>query len=330
MAKPKIDSPASLMEMVGAYRKSRIILSAHELDIFTTLGSGSLTAEAVSKKTGTDTRGIDRLMNALVAIGLLNKSNGLFSNTDFSEQFMDRTQPQYIGNLSHQSHLWKTWSTLTDAVRAGSSVTIRKTIGERDNTWLNSFISAMHARKQQALNVAGMVDLSGVKTMLDVGGGSGIFSFAFIEKNKEIKSTVFDLPTVVPITHKFIEEEGYTGKVTTLPGDYLKDDFGGTYDLVLASAIIHINSDEENRFLVKKCVDSLNPGGRLIIMDHIMNEDRTEPEIGAIFAINMLVGTLQGDTYTETELRDWMSDAGLKNIHVQSSHQESTCIIGTK
>ena len=326
----KITSPADLLEIVNAYRKSRIILTAHELGIFTALGEGSMTSAVIAEKCGTDPRATDRLMNALVAIGLLVKSDCQFTNTPFSAKFLVKTQPTFMAGLSHQVHLWKTWSTMTEAVKQGSSVTIRKSFDERDENWLNSFIAAMHYRQQQASEVAAAVDLSGVKQMLDVGGGSGAFTFAFLRINKDIVSTIFDLPTVVPLTQKYIDKEGFSKSVKTLPGDYLKNDFGGKYDLVLVSAVVHINSPEENQLLINKCSEALNPGGQLVIMDHIMSEDRTAPEIGAIFAINMLVGTEKGDTYTESEIRSWMANAGLKNIHVKNTPQETGLMIGTK
>jgi len=326
----KISSPAGLLEIVNGFRKSRIILSAFELGIFTNLAGGAMSGQSMADKITADPRATDRLMNALVAIGLLEKSGGVFSNTPFSAKFLVTTEPAFLGGLSHQVHLWKTWSSLTEAVRKGHSVTIKESIGKRDENWLQSFIAAMHSRTQQARGVAELVDLSHTKTMLDVGGGSGAFSYAFISINKDIVSTIFDLPTVTPITQTYIEKEGYSKSVKTISGDYLKDDFGGKYDLALVSAVVHINSREENQLLVNKCSEALNPGGQLIIMDHIMSEDRTEPEIGAIFAINMLVGTLKGDTYTESEIRSWMANAGLKNIKVTNTKEESYLMTGTK
>jgi hypothetical protein len=326
----KIKSPAGLLEIVNAYRKSRIILSAHELNIFTFLGNDSLSSATIAEKIGTHPRATDRLMNALVAIGLLEKSGSLFTNTDFSSRFLVKTEPAFLGGLSHQVHLWNTWSSLTEAVKRGSSVTIKESFGERDEEWVKSFLAAMHSRIQQAKEVAELLDLSGVKKMLDVGGGSGAFSYAFIRINKDIVSTVFDLPSVVPVTQRYIEQEGFSGSVSTLAGDYLEDAFCGENDLVLVSAVVHINSPVENQLLINKCTEALNPGGQLVIMDHIMSEDRTEPEIGAIFAINMLVGTENGDTYTESELRSWMTASGLKNINCKNTQQGTSLIIGTK
>ena len=327
----EINSPGDFLEVVNAFRISRIILTAHELNLFTTIKDRSLTSAAAAKATGCDERATDRLMNALVPIGLLKKSGSLFSNTDFSTRFLIKGQPMYMGGIDHMVQLWKTWSTLTDAVRAGTSVAVKKPIGERDESWLGSFIAAMHSRAiQQAMEIAAVLDLSQTSSVLDIGGGSGAFTFQFIREKPSIRGTIFDLPNVIPITKQYISTEGFDQSVTTIAGDYLTDKFGNDYDLILLSAVIHINSPEENKDLLRKCAEALNPGGQLVILDHVMNDDRTGPAVGAIFALNMLVGTEKGDTCTEKEIKSWMQDAGLKMIRRRDTPQGSSMMIGIK
>ena len=111
-----------------------------------------------------------------------------------------------------------------------------------------------------------------------------------------------------------LSKEKMNDKISFLSGDYLADDLGNGYDLIFLSAIVHINSLEENNLLIKKCYESLNAGGQIVIKDWVMNEDRTEPAGGAYFALNMLVGTEHGDTYTETEMRSWFTNTGIKKI----------------
>jgi SAM-dependent methyltransferase len=327
----EINSPGEFLEMVNAFRISRIILTAHELNIFTLLKDGPLNSQAVAKAIGTSERATDRLMNALVPIGLLKKSGSSFSNTDFSKRFLIQGQPGFMGGLTHIVKLWKTWSTLTDAVKAGTSVAMQESISGQEDAWIESFIAAMHSRAiQQAKEVAAVLDLSQARTILDIGGGSGAFTFEFIRENPEIQGTIFDLPNVINLTKKYIASEGFEHSVKTIAGDYLKDKFGYDFDLVFVSAVLHINSPDENRLLIKKCAEALNPGGQLVILDHIMNEDRTDPAVGAIFAINMLVGTEKGDTYTEKEIKSWLQEARLKYIRRKDTPQGSTMMIGVK
>jgi len=136
----------------------------------------------------------------------------------------------------------------------------------------------------------------------------------FISKKPEIEATVFDLPNVIPITKKFIEQEGFTNLVKTHPGDYTLDILPDGFDLVFLSAVIHSNSLDVNQNLLKKCFHSLNTNGKIVIQDWIMNDDRTQPAPGAIFAINMLVGTEAGDCFSEQEVTEMLKGAGFKNI----------------
>ena len=173
----------------------------------------------------------------------------------------------------------------------------------------------MHDRaKKQAPQQLANIDLSEIKSTLDIGGGSGAYSMEFVSKKPEIEATVFDLPNVVPITKIFLDKEGFLDKIKTHAGDYTTDDLPKGFDLAFLSAIIHSNSLEINQDLIKKCFDALNKNGKIVIQDWIMNNDRTQPISGAIFAINMLVGTEYGDCFTEQEVTEMLNASGFKNI----------------
>ena len=189
----------------------------------------------------------------------------------------------------------------------------------------------MHDRaKKQAPQQLANIDLSRIKSILDVGGGSGAFSMEFVSRKHEVEATVFDLPNVVPITEKFIDKEGFTSKIKTHSGDYTVDDLPVGFDLVFLSAIIHSNPLEVNQNLVKKCFNSLNANGKIVIQDWIMNNDRTQPAGGAIFAINMLVGTEAGDCFTEQEVTEMLTAAGFKNISRIEFESGSSQMTGQK
>jgi SAM-dependent methyltransferase len=325
----EITKPGELMEIVNAFKMSRMILSGIELKIFDPISSGSMTSEEVAGSLGTDPRATDRLLNALSGTGLLIKTDGYFSNSPFSQKFLVTASPYFMSGLGHSADLWKTWSSLTDVVKSGKNTYFRGEINDRGPEWLESFIGTMHARGvAQGRELASMLDLSNTHRVLDVGGGSGAFIFGFIEKNPAITGVILDLPNVTPITRNYIEKAGFTDSVTTLDGDYHLADLGHEFDLVLMSAIIHINNPEENRILIRKGADALTKGGQLVIMDHVMNEERTEPFIGAIFALNMLVGTKHGDTFTESEIRGWMKDAGLTDIRLMTAESGMQVMVG--
>ncbi|HON79990.1 MAG TPA: methyltransferase [Spirochaetota bacterium] len=322
-------NPGFIRETAMAFRESRILLSAYELDLFSVIGSRTMDAGDIAHYAGTDVRATDRLLNALAAMGYLHKEGVAFRNTPGAQQFLDRNSPDYLAGLMHTSHLWESWSTLTEAVKAGTSV--MKSMGDRGETWFRPFIAAMNDRaKSQAPVVAKLFDLSGVHRLLDVGGGSGVFSIAFARAAGHLHATVFDLPGVVAMTGEYIQQEGLAGRIDTMPGDYNHDKPAGTYDMIFLSAIIHSNSFEENRVLIENCAGALNSGGTIAVMDFIMDESRTAPAPGALFAINMLVNTEAGDTYTEGEVRGWMQGAGLVKMKRVETGFGSVIIQGYK
>jgi ubiquinone/menaquinone biosynthesis C-methylase UbiE len=309
-----IDSPLDFREMVYSFQASRIILTAYELDVFSHIPDEGTTSAEVAKGISTHARATDRLMNALCALGFLSKKEGRFYNSAFSAKHLSRKSPAYLRGFHHTLNMWDTWSTLTEVVRTGE--TQRRLLKPaRQGNWAESFIGAMHERASlQAKDLIDKLPLDKVHHFLDIGGGSGAYAMEFVKKHSGKIATVFDLPEVIGITRQYVEKEGLTQSFNFIGGDYHSDNFGSGYDMAFLSAIVHINSEEENLHLVKKCYEALNTGGLIVIQDHLMSADRTQPFAGAMFAINMLVGTDRGDTYTEEEIRSWMRAAGFSDI----------------
>lgn len=322
-------NPDSIREIAVSFQQSRILLSAYELDVFTAMEGHFSTAETLAESLNVSADGLSRLLNALTAMGLIKKTRGKYYNTEEASRYLVKGKPEYMSGLMHTNHLWNNWSTLTEAVRKGSSVLERdhKAAEKR----LDSFIGAMHYRAvPQAKILSFLIDFTGVKSILDLGGGSGAFSMTFIKNLNGAKATLFDIPGVVEIAKQYAANENMLDRFEYIKGDYLVDDYGSGYDLVFASAIIHINSFEQNKNLVQKCFNSLNPGGQLVISDFIMNDDRTEPKTGTLFALNMLVGTSSGNTYTEKEICSWLVDAGFTGLARKDTSFGSSLMIGRK
>lgn len=304
-------TPGAIRDLAMGFQSSRILLTAIELRIFGLIGGGGVTSEELAGRAASHPRATDRLLNALCALRLLVKRDGRFWNTPESRRYLDDGSPDYAAGLGHTASMWHSWSALTDSVREGKPA-LRAAINDRGDAWLKPFIAAMHYRAaQQAPAAAALVGLDGVERVLDVGGGSGAFAMAFAAREPRLVAVVFDLPNVVPLTRDYIARVGLTSRVTTAVGDYLVDPLPNGFDLVFLSAVIHSNSPEQNRALLTSCAAALNPGGRVAVVDWVMDDDRVAPPGGAIFALNMLVATDHGDTFTEGEIRDWMSQAGL-------------------
>ena len=308
--------PDQWMEMLRGYQPSRIFLSALELDAFTVVaGAGArATAEVVARGMGADAHGAEVLLDALVALGMLEKRAGVYANTAAAASHLVAGAPDDSRDaLKHNLSLWSTWSTLTECVRAGHTVRTGD-MASRGDDWTVPFIAAMHRnasmRAPLVVNAVG----AGARRLLDVGGGSGAFAIAFAQAHPALEAEVLDLPTVLPITQRHIAEAGLEARVRTRAGDLRRDAFGSGYDLALLSAICHMLSPAENQDLLARLRAALVPGGRVVIQDHVMNVDKTAPRVGALFAINMLVGTPAGGTYSEEEYRRWLECAGFGEV----------------
>ncbi|HEY3414883.1 MAG TPA: methyltransferase [Armatimonadota bacterium] len=302
-----------IWETARGFMASRVILSGVEIGVFEALGNGPCSSQDVAATLKTDPRATDRLLNALVVQGLLLKQGGLFRNSEAAEQCLVPGRPGYAADgLMHTAHLWHTWTNLTEAVRNG------KTPAREEATSANradAFIAAMHHNAMsRAPLIVGALDLTGVNRLLDIGGGSADYAMAFCRAKNGLTATVFDLPDICPITQGYIDRAGLADRVNTYGGNYLQDAFPGGYDLALLSAVIHSNSPDETRLLFSKAFRALNPGGRIVVADWFMDDERVNPPGGAMFALNMLVGTESGDTYTESETAQWLSGAGFDAI----------------
>ncbi len=321
-------TPAAFRERVSMFQQSRVLLTAVELGLFTALGEGGLTSAETARALQTDARATDRLMTALAAMGYLEKAGSRYANGTFAARHLVLGRPGYMAGLMHSMHLWKTWSTLTGAVRAGRSVVPREA-GEAGARWREAFIAAMHWRgAQQAPVEMALIDLGPVTRMLDAGGGSGAYAMACVRARPGLDAVVFDLPEILPITRRYVEEAGLADRVTLVAGDLTTDDLGQDFDLVLVSSIVHSFPPEENRKLIAKTAHALRPGGQVVVRDFLMQEDRSGPLSSALFALNMLVGTEAGDTYTESEIRAWMEAAGLGDVRRIDTVAGASLVIG--
>lgn len=288
------------------FQEARVLLTAVELDIFTAAGEGAKAAE-IAKRIKAEPRATEMLLNALVAMGALEKKDSLFRCTRESARF----QAARAG-MMHTVNLWDTWSTLTACVREGTAVR-KPGVDALETEWTEAFIAAMHANAtQQAWETVEAVGAAGVRRMLDVGGGSGAYAIAFAQANPGLQAEVLDLAPVCRIAERHIREAGLSARVRTRTGDLTKDEFGSGYDLILLSAICHMLSEAENLDLVKRCARALTAGGRVVIRDFILEEGRTSPPRAAMFALNMLVGTRRGNCYTEAEYAGWLRAAGFR------------------
>jgi len=319
-----------IWEIARGFQPSRVLLSAVELGVFEALGDGEQTSAEVASKIGADARATDRLMDALVALGLLTKEGQQFANSPDTREFLVTGKPGYAGGaLGHTINLWQTWSTLTDAVRAGTSVVERRAEDRPDQA--KSFMAAMHLfASRGAPQILAEIDLTSVKRVLDIGGGSGAYSIAFCAAKRDLESVVFDLPDIVPITCEYAAQAGFADRISTVTGDFNVDELPTGFDLVYMSQILHSNSREQNAELINKAWRSVNPSGQVVIQEFVVDEGRVSPPGPVLFALNMLVGTQAGDTFTENEIRAWLADADFADIRRVDPATDTTLLMAKK
>jgi 3-hydroxy-5-methyl-1-naphthoate 3-O-methyltransferase len=298
--------PDDVNEMIRGFMPSRAMLTALELDVFTAIGDGA-SAQQIAPKIPATVRGLEMLLNALVSLKLLEKRAGIYTNTPVSARFFVEGTPDSARTAQlHIANLWKRWSALTEAVKTGTAT-------PRDEERpVISFIAAMdHTARGRARAVVQAVEVNGTKRMLDLGGGSGAYSIAFAKAAPSLRADIVDLPEVLPITQEHIRRAGLADRISTRAGDMMTVPLqAGHYDLVLLSAICHMYSPEENQQLFRRAYAALAPKGRLIVADFILDPEKTAPRFGALFALNMLVNTRAGASYSEPEYDAWLKAAG--------------------
>jgi len=304
--------PDRLDQMIRGYMPSRCLLTALELDIFTAVGDGG-NAEQIGTKIRANARAAGMLLNALVALGLLSKSGDDYKNTPESARFfVQGSKDNHRNGLLHIANIWHRWSTLTDTVRSGTRVPASR---DDNPEWTRNFIAGMqHNAKDRAPLLVKALGTTGVRRILDLGGGSGVYSIAFAKACPDVHCEILDIPEVVPLTAEYVRQAGVSAQVSLRTGDMLEDDFGSGYDIIMLNAICHMFSEEQNRDIFRRAHQALAPNGRLVVQDFILNADKTGPQHAALFSLNMLVNTDAGASYSEFEYTHWMKAAGFIEV----------------
>ncbi len=319
MQKSPLKSP---IELAQAYMTSRIVISAVNLGLFDSLSRAPKTVEELSTDLALSSRGANALLHALAALGLLEKEGDRFANSPDADTLLVSDRPRsQVKALLYFGSLWEAWSNLEHAVRHGvpprelDTGGALEADGRQDPERIRCYLHAMDViARPTAEELANRLDLTNVRSVLDLGGGLGTYSIALVQKNPAIKATVFELPMVSQVALARINEIGMQGSIYITEGDALKDDFGTGYDLVLVSQLLHTYAPDDCAAIVQKSAAALAPDGCLIINEFVLNDDRISPPWAAIFAVNMLVNNPAGTVYTADEICHWLLTAGLRDI----------------
>jgi predicted O-methyltransferase YrrM len=307
----------SILELARGFMASRALLSGAELDLFSLLAKEPLTAEEIAVAAGTTLRGTEILIDALSSLGFLVKKDGRYHTEPSVAPLLSAAAPDSIlPMVLHMATVWQNWSQMTDIVLGRTAPNLERNGAlAKDNR--KAFIGAMHVIASKAApEVVAAIHPGQARRLLDVGGGSGSYTLAMLNAAPALKATLFDLPPVIEMARDRIQAVGLLGRVELVAGDFYKDKLPPGHDLALLSAIIHQNSQGQNEVLYGKIYRALDSGGRIVIRDHVMSADRTDPLEGALFALNMLAGTEGGRTYTFDEIKEGLTAVGFSRINL--------------
>jgi predicted O-methyltransferase YrrM len=302
----------SILTLARGFMEPRILLTAVELDLFTLLAVEPRSVNEIAEKTGAQKRALTILLDALSAMGLLIKQEDTYVTEPSAVLWLDSKSPETtVPMILHANNLWERWGKLSDTVRPD------RPHEQESDLSLASFIGAMHVvGAPQAAKIVMAVQPGMARKLLDIGGASGTYTIAFLKVSSQLQATLFDRVEVVEMARERLQIEGLSDRVTLVGGDFYQDSFPPGHDLAFLSAIIHQNSPEQNLDLYQKIYKALIPGGRLVIRDHVLSPDRLSPRSGALFAINMLVGTAGGNSYTFEDITEGLTKAGYERIRL--------------
>ncbi|RJR46856.1 MAG: SAM-dependent methyltransferase [Desulfobacteraceae bacterium] len=325
-------NPGKIMQTASAYWQSLALHAAVKLDLFTILSEGHIGAAEVAARIGGDGRATATLLNALTAMGLLEKDKNTFSCTELSNAYLSRKSPSHLSHIIiHLHHLVDSWRRLDEAVLTGRPTRPRSSIrGEKER---EAFLMGMfNAAMGIAPHAVKKIDLTGRKFLLDMGGGPGTWAIHFCLANPDLRATVFDLPETKPFAEKTITRFGLNDRILFRGGDYLKEEIEEGYDVAWLSQVLHGEGPDACRNMIRKAVAALLHGGLILVHDLILNNDMAGPLQPALFSLNMLTGTDEGRSYSEQQIMDMMREAGAEDIKRLPFHHpgETGIVMGIK
>jgi SAM-dependent methyltransferase len=326
---------SQLMRLAAGHVEARIVQTAIELAVFDALEDSALTSEAVAHCLELEPKAAELLLNALAALDLLHKQGDQFSLAEAARKYLLCSSPFSVGGMIRfEGSVWNCWEKLPQAIRSGQPVRPAN-MYQDDPRETEIFIDAMDAlvnARGDAEVIARVLEWNEIEELLDVGSGPASYPIHLCRKYPELRATIFDLPGTLALTQRYVREATMTERIRLIAGDYRNDPIPGSYDIVLLSNIIHGEGEQENLSLIDKLVANLKAGGRLIVKDHILDDSRTTPPVGAIFSLLMLLTTASGRCYSFNEIKLWMERAGLTNIEQINlpAPLTSSLVIGTR
>jgi O-methyltransferase domain/Dimerisation domain len=331
--------PDHILQIGLGFFASKTLLSAVEMEVFTELAHGPENLERLAGRLGLHSRSSRDFLDALVALGLLERQNGLYSNTPASDLFLDKRKPSYIGGILEMANrrLYGHWNNLTAALRTGLPQN-EASRGEpdlfaalyADPDRLKVFLKAMSGISRGAnLAIASKFPWADYRTVVDAGPAQGDLLVQVLLKNPHLSGIGFDLPEVAPVFEEYVEANGLSSRVKFMPGSFFTDPLPGA-DVIMMGHILHDWNLEEKRMLIRKAHDALPPGGAFIAYEALIDDDRSKNAFGLLMSLNMLIESYGGFDYTGADCMSWMKDAGFREMRVEHLVGPDSMVVGIK
>lgn len=321
--------PGHIMQTATAFWASKVLLTAVELDLFSTLDDAPMTASQIGERLGLHPRGTYDFFDALVALHFLDREgdgpDGQYKNTPETAAFLNRNSPTYIGGLPEMlnSRLFGFWNDLGTALRTGQPQSEIKLNGKpmfeelyANEARLGEFLDAMTGfQAANFIQLAEKFDFSRYRTVSDIGGALGLLSRIIGAQHEHLTFNSFDLPPVAQHARKHVEEAGMADRISVVSGDFFEDALPQA-DVVTMGNILHDWNLENKKILIRKAYDALPEDGAFIVIENLIDDARRENAFGLLMSLNMLIEFGDAFDYTAEDFRGWCREAGFRRFDV--------------
>jgi ubiquinone/menaquinone biosynthesis C-methylase UbiE len=328
-------SPELFFETLQSYQRTAALRAALELGLFSAIGDGAHSAAAVAAACKASPRGTRILCDYLTIRGFLTKNGDAYELTPDTAMFLTKRSPAYLGSLPEfltAPEIVRHFDHLADTIRQGGVTAGDSNVSDENPVWetfARAMVPMMFPPAQAIAGILGVAS-GGPMRVLDIAAGHGIFGIVIAQQNSQAEVVAVDWSGVLKVATENAAKMGVGARHRTIAGDAFKVEFGGGFDLALITNFLHHFDVPTNTALLTKVARSLNPGGRIAVLEFVPNDDRVSPPMAAAFAMQMLAGTPSGDAYTFRELEGMLTAAGFSNVTAYPLQGPQTVLVGTK
>ena len=312
-----------IQDIAFGFQKSQLLFTGIQYDIFSLISEGNNTVEKLASVLDVNKDALERLLNALVAIDLLDKHSLKYTNKTISEKHLTRNSKQYYGFLSHYADLWDSWGTLSNVLKTGEVIT-SKALHEKDDNFIEYFLRAEDwYDKLEMPFVRGMIKLDGVKNFIKIGANGFRYPLYIAQNFHDMPVCIVDNERMIETLKRILQNEDIPSNLQLLVADYKNGKIEKQFDVVYMDSLIDSNSVVDNIKTLQTIYKIVSNGGRLLIHQQLINSDRTEPTISALKSINLLLNTKSGAAYTQSDIWVILKEADFDNIQFHKTNVET-------